>query len=193
MKKIKSLNIITLSVLFIFTASLTFSENSNTLNLHKDVTVVTAKRKMGKNSKVEKEILSRTIKSLPKLANVAPIITKKRMYVHSIKGVDGKGGFITIYTAKVTISYLLNLEELIIVSPSSIKGMKPIMKTYNKIISKTKVFVSDTANGDGFFGSGGRRTYYFSTSKAASQDVKAKVGSWLKEKSALLYHAPSHK
>ncbi len=146
----------------------------------KDITIISAQSTSDGSSEIRNELLEECIKSLPNVSDLEATLTSESKFLKAINGDLNKNDYVKVYTASLTIPYLLYQKELIIITTRSIKGQKPVMKEVEKKMQKEKSFVSDANNGDLYAGKG-RRAYYFSSAELASKDVMEKAKVWLKQ------------
>jgi hypothetical protein len=161
----------------LFTTSL-YADDSKTEN--KDITIISAQSSSDGKSEVRKELLEECIFSLPNANTLEAVVTSDSKYLHNVNGDLNKNGYYKVYSATVEVNYLLYQKELIIITTSSIKGQKPVMKEVDKKVRQRKDFASDANNGDLFAGKGTRQ-YYFSTEQKAVEDVMKRVKTWLQQ------------
>ena len=174
----KMCSIMTLVMLFLLFSGYLYADDSKKEN--KDITIISAQSTSDGKSEVSKELLEECVFSLPDAHTLEAVVTSESKYLHNVNGDAGKSGYFKVFLATVEINYLIYQKELIIITTSSIKGQKPVMKEVDKKIRQSKSFTSDAHNGDLFAGKG-RREYYFSTEKSAVEDVMKRVKSWLKQ------------
>jgi len=143
------LNMIILNVLFLLLSvgSISvFASDSKTEN--KNITLISAQSSADGKSKVWKELLEECIVSLPKAADLIADVTSKAHFLKGINGDKNNNEHIKTYNASIEINYMIHQKELIIVATSSVQGQPPVMKEVVKKIKKSKMFVSNTSEGD---------------------------------------------
>ncbi len=151
----------------------------------KNVTIIQGHSTADGKSEVTERLLEECIVSLPDPATLEPIISSESQFLKEINGDPAKNDFVKTYSASLEINYLIRQKVLIVVTTSSIQGQEPIMKVMEKNLPQTKVFVSNSADGDLYAGRS-RRQYYFSSPEAAKKDVQNRAAAWIKQQSALV-------
>ncbi len=149
-------------------------------NVTKDVTIISAQSTSDGKSEVRKEILEECILTLPNVKTLEATVTSESKYLNKINGNPKMNEYKKIYTATIEIGYLLYQKELIIITTSTIKGQKPVLKEVDRKVRQIKMFTSDPNNGDIFSGKG-QRHYYFSSEENAIADVKKKASVWINQ------------
>ncbi len=179
----KYLTWLTFPILISLFTIILYADDTKTEN--KDITIISAQSTSDGKSEVRKELLEECIFSLPDVNTLEAVVTSESKYLHNVNGDASKSGYFKVYFATVEANYLMYQKELIIITTSSIKGQKPVMKEVDKKIRLSKTFSSNKSNGDLFAGKG-KRDYYFSTEKKAVEDVMKRMNSWLKQQKSTL-------
>lgn len=151
----------------------------------KNITVISGTSTADGKSLVRKEVLEECIVSLPKVADLEAQINSESRYLRQINGDPNKNDYVKTYSATIEINYVLYQKVLIIITTSSIQGQEPVTKIVEKRLKRTKVFTSNSSEGD-LFANRSQRAYFFSSSEKAVEDVKKRARIWLNQQAAVV-------
>lgn len=151
----------------------------------KKVTVITGNSTADGASQVRQELLEECIVSLPSASALEAIVESKPLYLKEINGEPERNEFVKTYSATIEINYMIHQKALIVVTTNSIESTEPTMKVVEKNLSQTKIFTSNSSEGDIFAGRSNRQ-YYFSTEQAAVNDAKKRAATWLAQQNAII-------
>jgi hypothetical protein len=151
----------------------------------KTVTVINAESSADGSTQIGREAIKECIVTLPKADALDPEVTADSRFLKEINGETTKNDWVRIYTAKLTINYMVYRKDMLIVATKTIEGKDPVLKELEKRLPMSQVFVSNPANGDTFAGRSNRQ-YYFTKQDEVVKDVRAQALVWLKEQAPLL-------
>jgi hypothetical protein len=151
----------------------------------KTVTLITAEGKVGGKAEISRESVRECIVSLPGPDAVEAEVISDSRFLREINGETGRNAWTKVYTAKITVNYMVYKKDMLIVAVQSVEGVEPTMRDVEKRLPETREFVSNPADGDTFAGKSNRQ-YYFTDPAAAVKDVKARAQVWLRQQAPLL-------
>jgi hypothetical protein len=151
----------------------------------KTITVINAESTADGSTQIGREAMKECIVTLPKPESLEPNVVSDSKYLKEINGEAGKNDWVRFYTAKLTVNYMVNRNDLLIVATKSIEGRDPTMKEVEKYLPRSHDFESNPANGD-TYGGRSNRQYYFTKQEDAVKDVRSQVLVWLKQQTPLL-------
>ena len=152
---------------------------------HKTVTFISAEGKADGSSEISREAVKECIISLPKTEALDPEVVSDSRFLKEIGGDQSKNEWTKIYTAKITINYLVYRKDLLIVATKTVEGKEPTMRELEKRLPQSKEFVSNPAEGDTYAGRSNRQ-YYFTKPDDAVKDVRTRALVWLKQQAPLV-------
>ena len=151
----------------------------------KIVTLINAEGKVDGSTEISREAVKECIVSLPKADGLEPEVVSDSRFLKEIGGDPNKNDWIKIYSAKVTVNYMVYQKDMLIVATKSIEGKDPVFKEVEKRLPKTQEFLSNPADGDTYAGRSNRQ-YYFTKQEDAVKDVRSRVLVWLKQQAPLV-------
>lgn len=151
----------------------------------KTVTLINAEGKIDGSTTVSREAVRECIIALPSSESVEPDVVSESRFLRELNGDAGKNAWTKIYTAKVTINYMVYKKDMLIVATQSVEGKEPTLKEVDKRLPQSREFVSNPADGDTFAGRSNREHYY-TTAEGAVKDAKRRAQVWLKQQTPLL-------
>ncbi len=151
----------------------------------KTITVINAESTADGSTQIGHEATKECIVTLPKPESLDPDVSADSKYLKEINGVEGKNDWVRVYSAKITVNYMVNRNDLLIVATKSVEAKDPTMKEVEKHLPRTREFISNSDNGD-TFGGRSHRQYFFSKQEDAVKDVRSQVAVWLKQQTPLL-------
>jgi hypothetical protein len=151
----------------------------------KTITVINAESKADGSSEIGREAVKECIVALPKVEALEPEVISDSRYLKEIGGDPNKNEWTKIYSAKITVNYMVYHKDILIVATKTVEGKEPVLRDVEKHLPKTQEFLSNPADGDTFAGRSNRQ-YYFTKSEDAAKDAKARAMVWLKQQAPLL-------
>ena len=137
-------------------------------------------------SQIEKDVIEECIVSLPGESDLEPIVDVRSKYMKSINGDKEANRSVRTYTATVTVPYLIQQKQLVIVTTSSVEKSEPVLQEVTGRFDRTISFSSNPENGDHFAGQGLVNEYYFSSERLAVDDAMRRAKAWLKQKRSVM-------
>ena len=151
----------------------------------KTVTIINAEGSADGSSEISREAVKECIVALPKADALDPEIVSDARFLKEIGGEQNKNEWVKVYTAKITVNYMLYRKDLLIVSTRTLEGKEPTLRELEKRLPQAKEFVSNPAEGDTFAGRSNRQ-FYFTKSDEAVKDVRTRALVWLKQQAPLV-------
>lgn len=137
-------------------------------------------------SQIEKDVIEECIVSLPDEGELEPIVDVKSKYMKSINGDPEANGSVRTYNATVTVPFLVQQKQLVIVTTSSVEKSEPVIEEVSGRFERAKTFSSNPENGDQYAGRGLVNKYYFSSEAKAVDDAMRRAKAWLKQKRSVM-------
>lgn len=182
--KTAAFSILSLISAFGLGASTCGAESENRVE-KKTVTIINAESSADGSTQIGHEAVKECILTLPKPESLDPEVMADSKYLKEINGDANKNDWVRVYTAKLSINYMVFRNDMLIVATKTIEGKDPTMKEVEKRLPRTQEFVSNSDNGD-TYGGRSHRQYYFTKQEDAVKDVRAQVLVWLKQQTPLL-------
>lgn len=151
----------------------------------KTVTFINAEGKADGSTEISREAVKECIVSLPSTESLEPEVNSDSRFLKEIDGDPAKSGWTKVYTAKVSINYILYKKDMLIVATRSVEGKEPTLREIDKRLPQSREFISNPAEGDVFAGRSNRQ-YYYTQPEGAIKDAKARAAVWLKQQAPLL-------
>lgn len=151
----------------------------------KTVTLINAEGKLDGSTEISRESVRECIISLPSAESLEPDVVSDSRFLREINGDANKNAWTKVYTARVTINYMVYKKDMLIVATKSVEGKEPTMKEVDKRLPQSREFTSNAAEGDLYAGRSNRQ-YYFSKQEDAVKDARHRAQVWLKQQGALL-------
>ncbi len=183
--KMKNITPATMSFIALLGFTNSFLAAEGTTTEKKTVTIINAESSADGSTQLGREALKECIVSLPKLEAFEPVVSADSKYLKGINGEEGKNDWARVYSAKITLNYMVYRSDLLIVATKTIEGKSPVMKDLDKQLPRSQDFFSNPANGDLFAGRS-HREYYFSKPDDAIKDVRSQAQVWLGAQKSLL-------
>ncbi len=150
----------------------------------KNVTVISTTSSADGGTEISRQLLSECIISLPRADALAADIQQKTEYLLNINGEVGKNGHTKVYSATVSVNYLLFQKELLVVGTRSVTSKEPIVKEIEKRLPKKQVFQSEAVDGDIYAGKS-LKSYYFTSPESAIADSRRRAAVWIEQQRTL--------
>lgn len=151
----------------------------------KTITLINAEGKADGSTEISREAIKECIVSLPKVEALEPEVVSDSRFLKEIGGDAAKNDWVKIFTAKITVNYMVYHKDMLIVATKSVEGKEPTLRELEKHLPKSQEFLSNPADGDTFAGRSNRQ-YYFTKSEDAVKDVRARALVWLKQQGPLV-------
>ncbi len=151
----------------------------------KTVTLINAEGKVDGGSEISRESVRECIVSLPAADALEPEVVSDSRFLREINGDPAKNAWTKVYTAKITVNYMVYKKDMLIVTTKSVEGRDPTLKEIEKRLPQTREFASNPAEGDTYAGRSNRQ-HYFTTAEGAAKDARSRAQVWLKQQAALL-------
>jgi hypothetical protein len=158
---------------------------ADTTTQNKNITILSGSAPSEAKSDVRERLLEECIVSLPKAAELVPVVSSDARFLKEINGEAGRNDFVKTYSAIIDINYMLYQKVMLIVSTNAMPAREPIMKEMEKNLRQTRRFESTPGSGDIFAGRS-QREYYFSSPETAIADARKKAEAWLGQQTAVI-------
>ena len=151
----------------------------------KTITLINAEGKVDGSSEISRESVRECIVSLPGQDALEAEVVPDSRFLREINGEAGKNAWTKVYSAKITVNYMVYKKDLLIVATQSVEGKEPTLREVEKRLPQTRTFESNPADGGTFAGRSNRQ-YYFTSAEDVVKDVKARAQVWLRQQAPLL-------
>lgn len=151
----------------------------------KNITIMSATGTIDGKVTIHTEQLEECITSMPAISSLSPVVTAESRYMKEINGDPEKNEYVKCYTATIQVTYMTRQKELIVISSNTVQGGAPQKEIVSKKVPVTKIFMSNSANGDAFANKSSNE-YYFTTAQKAIDDVTAQAAAWIKSQQSIV-------
>ena len=146
---------------------------------HKKVTFISTRTTADGKSRIARELVEECIVSLPSATELEADVTTESRYLKKISGDENENRWTKVYTATVTINYLLRQSELIIITTNSVEAQEPVIKEVKKTIRQSHTVTSDPNDGD--LWAGPNHDHYYTTLQKAKANAEQRALVWIKQ------------
>lgn len=151
----------------------------------KTITLINAEGKVDGSSEISRESVRECVVSLPGPDALEAEVISESKFLREIDGAAGRNAWTKVYSARITVNYMVYRKDLLIVATRSVEGKEPTIREVEKRLPETRTFESNPADGGTFAGRSNRQ-YYFTSAEDAVKDVKARAQVWLRQQAPLL-------
>ena len=166
--------------LILISVSLLASWTLAQTNEEKNVTIITTQSSADGKSQIAKELLEECIVKLPNVKSLEALIETESKFLRDINGKKNDNRHLKVFSATISINYLVRQKEMIIITTNSVTGQEPVVKEVERTVPKSVTIQSDPDEGD-LYASGQSRDYYFSTPEKAEENAKKRARIWIKQ------------
>jgi hypothetical protein len=134
---------------------------------------------------IDYRLLCSCVESMPDPDSLEGILSSDNEFVKGINGDPINNAWVRKYSAMLELPYMIQERELMTIAIKSLDAKDPMLKELKKLKFSSRLFLSDSRNGDSFAGRSNRQ-YYFSTPELAMEDVRNKAKVWIQNRKNIL-------